>query len=570
MSPSAANAHPVESNGTKKRPFNKGKSRFEKKSKRQKILNAPGKDGSNEDVLLTDVLSMLRLQGEEDASTKSGSIGNTVPASTEPHELPEELEVSIEELSSTGDGLALHPSSNQVLVVPFAIPGDKARVKIFPQNKDRPFLLTDLVRIVTASSQRDDNLITCRYFAECSGCQFQMLSYPDQLAHKKRIIEKAYRNFSGFSSDSVPQVGDTIGSPLQYGYRTKLTPHFDAPPGTRKFRRKGETPKWSEVPPIGFMKKGTRATLDIEDCPIGTDAVRTGMQVERKRVAEQLDTYKRGATLCLRESTERILKSSESAPEKVNTTNVSSPANGKDAIIEDRGQYIHKKTCITDQNAITTEYVDDFVFTNPAGAFFQNNNSILPIFASYIRSNILPPDSDPPSPKVTNLIDAYSGSGLFTITLSSLFENSVGIEISQTSIASANKNAKLNNLDPSHATFRAADASDLFGEVTFAPEETAVVIDPPRKGCDEKFLRQLLRYGPTRIVYVSCNVHTQARDVGILVGGMEGSDGGKGIGKGAYEIESLQGFDFFPQTSHVEGVAVLRKSAEMGSRTSLD
>ena len=90
-----------------------------------------------------------------------------------------------------------------------------------------------------------------------------------------------------------------------------------------------------------------------------------------------------------------------------------------------------------------------------------------------------------------------------------------------------------------------------------------MVIDPPRKGCDESFLRQLLRYSPARVVYVSCNVHTQARDVGLLVGGMKGVDGGFGPGNGAYEIENLRGFDFFPQTGHVEGVAVLRrKTAE--------
>ena len=88
------------------------------------------------------------------------------------------------------------------------------------------------------------------------------------------------------------------------------------------------------------------------------------------------------------------------------------------------------------------------------------------------------------------------------------------------------------------------------------------MIDPPRKGCDEPFLRQLVRYGPARIVYVSCNVHTQARDVGVLVGGMNGVDGGMGVGQGCYEIESVTGFDFFPQTSHVEGVAVLRRKAQ--------
>jgi len=378
-----------------------------------------------------------------------------------------------------------------------------------------------------------------------------MLPYDYQLAHKKTIVEKAYRNFSGLAPELIPEVGDTIGSPLQYGYRTKLTPHFDGPPGGRRDRRNGVRAAFKEVPPIGFMKKGTRHTIDIEDCPIGTDAVRMGMKSERKRVTEEIDKYQRGATLLLREDTERIPKPAEDSE---STNQSTSP----DTIYEARGPYIHAKTCVTDSNATTTEYIDDFVFTNPAGAFFQNNNSILPVFTSYIRSHILPSTpSTPAAPPITNLIDAYSGSGLFTITLSSLFKQSLGIDISPSSIRSATHNARLNNLPESQASFMAADASDLFAAITFPAAETVVVIDPPRKGCDESFLRQLLSFGPARVVYVSCNVHTQARDVGVLVGGMKGVEG-------AYEIESLRGFDFFPQTGHVEGVAVLRKRVGEG------
>jgi tRNA (uracil-5-)-methyltransferase len=293
------------------------------------------------------------------------------------------------------------------------------------------------------------------------------------------------------------------------------------------------------------MKKGTRKTIDIEDCPIGTDAVRMGMKREKARVTEEIDIYHRGATILLRESTERIPKSESKNQDAKNT------------IYEDRGVYIHAKTCITDQTAISTEFIDDFTFQNPAGAFFQNNNSILPKFTSYVREHILPPKSS--GRKITNLIDAYSGSGLFTITLASLFKKSIGIDISPSSIASASQNAKLNDLPEEQASFMAADARDLFKSVEFDASETVVVIDPPRKGCDENFLKQLLKFGPERVVYVSCNVHTQARDVGMLVSGMKNVDAGLGVGEGAYEIESLVGFDFFPQTGHVEGVAVLNK-----------
>ena len=293
------------------------------------------------------------------------------------------------------------------------------------------------------------------------------------------------------------------------------------------------------------MQKGQKKTLDIEDCPIGTDAVRMGMKSERLRVAADLQKYQRGATLLLRESTERILNS-DLGEEK----DLEQPPNTIKTAFD---TYTDFKTCVTDNNATSTEYIDSFIFTNPAGSFFQNNNSILPTFTQYIRDHIFPPtDSDAAhqAPQIKYLIDAYCGSGLFTITLSSLFTSSTGIDISGASIEYARRNATLNNIPSSQASFIAADAPELFKSVTYAPDETVVVIDPPRKGCDESFLSQLLKFGPKRVVYVSCNVHTQARDVGVLVSGKDGL---------RYKLESLTGFDFFPQTSHVEGVAVLSR-----------
>ncbi|KAK5121835.1 hypothetical protein LTR85_004710 [Meristemomyces frigidus] len=534
-----------------KRPFNEGKRHFKKNKKQKSTVN----DGSNEEVLLADVRRLLQdtriSEGEEKEK-----------------QLPEqwsEIELDISELSSTGDGLA--EKDGQVYVVPFAAPGDTITAKVVRHVQDESYTITDFLSVKTASHHRTETP-RCPYFTQCSGCQFQHLPYSYQLAHKRGIVEKAYANFSSLPSSAVPEVGDTIGSPLQYGYRTKLTPHFDAPPGARRDKRQGLKVKWEEVPPIGYMKKGTRKTMDIEECPIGTEAVQQGLKRERVRVHKEIDNYQRGATLLLRESTERVKKGEADAD-----------ATAKDGesgvVIEDRGEYVHRKTCITDSKATSTEYVDDFRFDNPAGAFFQNNNSILPLVTQYIRDNILAPVSPSPDqsngdstavkPKIKNMIDAYSGSGFFTITLSQMFSNSIGIDIAAQSIASANNNAKLNNLLPDSTKFIASDANDLFSAVDpskFKPEETAVVIDPPRKGCDQNFIRQLLAYGPERVCYVSCNVHTQARDVGWLVGGLEDEEG-KAL-EGLYEIESLRGFDFFPQTSHVEGVAVLRKKGSSG------
>ncbi len=530
----------------------RGNYRF--KNKRMKNGHGEGSqilrtNGTNEEILLEDVTALMRkFNLERDGETTSKP-------------LPErfaDIEVKIEEISSTGDGLGFEQGSDsgQVYVVPFTAPGDTVTAKVFKHFDKEKYSMADFVKVTNPSPHRDQSLVKCPYFSRCSGCQFQMLPYDYQLQHKKSIVEKAFKNFSNLPPELIPIIGDTIGSPLQYGYRTKLTPHFDGPPDARRSDgRNGITRTFKEVPPIGFMKKGTRITMDIEDCPIGTDAVRNGNKRERARVTKDISTYKRGATLLLRESTTRIPKAEYSA----------SPSQDSDAIIEDKGTHVDVKTCVTDPNAKSTEYIDSFQFINPAGSFFQNNNSILSTFTNYIRDHVLPPPSTSSSAsKITHLIDAYSGSGLFTITLSSLFKSSLGIDISASSIHSATLNATLNKLPKDSTSFIAADASHLFASITSSAEETAVIIDPPRKGCDESFLRQLLEYRPARVVYVSCNVHTQARDIGVLVGGMKGVDGGFGKGEGCYEIESLRGFDFFPQTGHVEGVAVLRRKVEGG------
>lgn len=567
---------------SKKRQFNEGKRHFKKNKKQKKDTTV--KEGSNEEVLIADVRALLEKHSinpnpeeqEEDDQTQS---------------LPEpftEIDVTIERLASTGDGLALIPNSTQIAVVPFTAPGDTVTIKLIKHLHDTNYTLSDFVKVVKPSEHRDDSLAQCPYFSKCSGCQFQMLPYDYQLAHKKTIVEKAYKNFCDLPADAIPAVGDTMGSPLEYGYRTKLTPHFDGPPGGRRDRRNGTRAQFTEVPPIGFMLKGTRKTLDIEDCPIGTDAVRMGMRKERQRVKVELDKYQRGATLLLRESTERRQKDlnlKQDAENKLNgepteetavggrdedhkvETQAASVVNGDvNYIDEDRGAHIHRKTCETDQNAVSTEYVDDFRFDNPAGSFFQNNNSILPSFTQYIRDNIIPNDQPEDAPKITNLIDAYCGSGLFTVALSPLFNKSIGIDVSAASIKFASTNARLNNISDDSARFLAGDANNIFAEIKFPAKETAVVIDPSRKGCDENFLTQLLDYAPERVCYVSCNVHTQARDVAVLVGGLKGHDG-QVKKEGLYDIESIRGFDFFPQTGHVEGVAFLRKKTASPAAT---
>lgn len=552
----------------------------------------PVSEGSAEEVLTHDIRALLAAQKLQDESKPlpGGDAATTTEGVSAEETLPEpgtEIEVEVLKLSSTGDGLARQPGYKQIYVVPFSLPGDIVKVKVYRHLEKENHSVADYITVVKPGPLRDDSRATCKYFTKCSGCQFQHMTYEDQLSHKRSIVERAFQNFSQLPPELVPTIQDTIGSPLQYGYRTKLTPHFDAPPGTVLRRGKPREKKFfQEVPDIGFNEKGRRVTLDIEDCPIGTDALRKGMARERARMKVEYGKYSSGATILLRESTRRLAKPKSEFEAESEKLKAPPPA---DAVVVDTKEYRDIKTCVTDNNAQSTEYVDDFVFTNAAGSFFQNNNSILPHFTDYIRQHILPPTTTttPEQKPVKYLIDAYSGSGLFTITQSSLFSGgSIGIDIDDKSIIWARRNAALNKLNEEQVKFIAADAPKLFQKVSaFDPDETVIVLDPPRRGCDGSFLRQLLKFAPRRIVYVSCNVHTQARDVGILVRGEVSGMGDEAVeeklqdeweappveNKGApvdgegnerkvrYEIESIRGFDFFPQTSHVEGVAVLNR-----------
>ena len=181
-----------------------------------------------------------------------------------------------------------------------------------------------------------------------------------------------------------------------------------------------------------------------------------------------------------------------------------------------------------------------------------------------------------PTGVMTHLIDCYCGSGLFAIGSSSSFDVCVGIEVNKLAVEEARENAALNGIK--NCAFVSASAEAIFkskdpvrltvdkngdtDEETldeasenesndllvrdFPKDSTVVVVDPPRKGCSEEFLEQLDEYRPQRVVYMSCDPATQARDTKFLVAH-------------GYEIVSVQPFDLFPQTRHIECLAVFER-----------
>ena len=259
-----------------------------------------------------------------------------------------------------------------------------------------------------------------------------------------------------------------------------------------------------------------------------------GLLQRSKHVScRKIYTYKKGVSLLLRDS-------------------LQIPAGSPD-IVSSLTDELESHLCVTDHKATVRERVGDKVFDYQAGSFFQNNNSVLVPLTTYVRDAIFPPSVAPSDDRPTHLVDAYCGAGLFAITLAPYFSYVAGIELSADSIRFATHNAALNALPPARCTFRAGDAANIFDAISdFPPTHTVLVIDPPRKGCDAPFVRQLLALRPRTVVYVSCNVHTQARDVGMIIRGAEEE------GEARYVVETLRGFDLFPQTAHVESVAVLR------------
>ncbi|PWN44510.1 S-adenosyl-L-methionine-dependent methyltransferase [Ceraceosorus guamensis] len=427
-----------------------------------------------------------------------------------------EYTLTIDRLSSYGEGLAISPDGDWVIAIPHALPGELVRAYVF--GNERLYAKARLVEVVERAPLRQE--AACQYFKSCAGCQYQHLGYDEQLRIKRDVIIKAYKHFSNLPPDLIPDIAPTLPSPEQFGYRTKLTPHFELPFQIRAFHRSKGKKSLPAVQPelqIGFDRIDGPGVLDIEECPLATRVINEALPDARQGVKSNISSFKNGATLLLRDS----LRSHD--PEDV--------------------------ACevVRDHNASVRERVDSMKFENPAGAFWQNNRSILPSVIAYVRQAIV---DHPPAPWSDDskryLVDTYCGSGFFALCLADLFEKVSGVELSKDSIKYAKTNVKLNGIK--NADFLAGSAENIFSQISFPSHMTTVVIDPPRRGCDVPFLEQLRKLSPHLIVYVSCNVHTQARDIGWL---LEADPD--------YKIVSIRGADFFPQSHHVESIAVLHK-----------
>ena len=389
----------------------------------------------------------------------------------------QELEIEIDSLTNLGKGVGR--VNDWVVFVSHSLPGERVKARVFRNSAS--FSEADLVEVVRPSPDRVAP--RCSLFGQCGGCQYQNLSYSAQLDWKRGQVAELLQRMAGIEFPVAP----VHPSPLTYGYRSKITPHF-------------QKPKNGQMGAIGFLVEGRlQQVLDVPQCPIASETINAKLPQVRREVTANARSYKKGATLLLRDSLDGYV--------------------------------------CTDPTEMCEQQVGALKFSFHAGEFFQNNPHILSDFADHVKKEALGDGG------VTHLVDAYCGSGLFCLTAARDFEEAVGIEISESSIDWAKRNASQNGI--TNCRFITGDASNIFREVNFPPTTTAVVIDPPRKGSSQEFLDQLIIFGPRRVVYVSCNPATQIRDLEIL--------------KDHYNITNIQPFDLFPQTRHLECVVTLER-----------
>jgi 23S rRNA (uracil1939-C5)-methyltransferase/tRNA (uracil-5-)-methyltransferase len=380
-------------------------------------------------------------------------------------------EIELEILNITNLGVGVGRMNGWVVMVPHVCIGEVVIVRIYRNLKN--YSLGDLVKVVKFSPHRVEP--RCALFGTCGGCQYQHMHYSLQLDLKRQHVEEVFEHLAGLKCS----VKKCIHGDQCYGYRSKITPHFQ-----------------KKIPPIGFLKNGGRQIVDVERCPIATENVNRALPSMREKILNKKDFLKKGGTLLLRDLGDQVT---------------------------------------ADPRARVSLKVSNLEFSFCAGEFFQNNLFMLPELIEFVSAAVAGPKY---------LIDAYCGVGVFGLAAAGKFESVIGVEISELAIGFARENAERNNV--TNISFIAGVAERIFEAIEFPGSETSAIIDPPRSGCDANFLEQLLAFGPGKIAYISCAPDTQARDLKIL--------------SKKYTVELMQPFDMFPQTRHIENVALLVKS----------
>ncbi|ENH96434.1 RNA methyltransferase [Gracilibacillus halophilus YIM-C55.5] len=437
------------------------------------------------------------------------------------------VEVTFEDMTHEGSGVG--KVNGYPLFVPYGLPGEQAKVKVIKVKKN--FGFGKIIEFYNQSDERVDP--PCDVFYKCGGCQLQHMSYQRQLDMKHDQVQNALKKIAHI--DDIP-IHPTIGMDDPWRYRNKV----QIPVGSKN----GELI-------TGFYRKRSHDIIDDMDHCIITDETADRMVDAVREIANRLgisaydETNHRGT---LRHIMVRVGQETNQTMIVLVTRKENVPQ--LDKLVEEiRASYPHVKSVIQNVNAERTnvilgkktkvlwgnEYIYDEIdgirFAISAKSFYQvNPTQTKKLYDKAIEYADIAGDE--------TVIDAYCGIGTISLSLAKKAKKVYGVEVVPQAVSDAKENAKLNNID--NAAFYVGEAEKVMPWWTAQGlQPDVIVVDPPRKGCDEELLNAMIQMKPKRIVYVSCNPSTLARDLNIL------EDGG-------YQTKEVQPVDMFPQTKHIE------------------
>jgi 23S rRNA (uracil1939-C5)-methyltransferase len=436
----------------------------------------------------------------------------------------------VDDLAFGGEGVGRH--DGYVMFVRGGLPGDHLRVAV-TEARGR-YGRGSIVEIVTPSPDRVE--APCPYFGRCGGCRLQHLAYPAQLAFKEKQVRDCLMRLGGLPPFELRPI---LPTPEAYGYRNKMEFTVAGSPVT-----------------VGLhAAERYDVVLDIERCLLQSDAMNALLDEFRGQArARGLSAWdqqsERGLLrfVTLREGrrtgqamvnvvaaapdVEALVPMAEALRARVPTTaSVLLNVNDRKASVA-VGTEEH---LLLGRDHIT-ESMDGVVFQVSANSFFQTNTVQAERLFAIVADACALDGSE-------IVMDLYSGTGAISLLLARRARHVYGIELAPAAVADAVRNARANGIE--NATFLAGEVRHVLPTlVRDGVRATVVVADPPRAGFHPKALSALAALGPARLVYVSCNPATLARDVGDLV-------------RHGYRLEWVQPVDMFPQTPHIEAVARL-------------
>jgi 23S rRNA (uracil1939-C5)-methyltransferase len=444
------------------------------------------------------------------------------------------LEVTISDLSNSGDGVGRW--DGRVVFVPDTVPGDRILVRLVRVKAQYAF--GKLHQLLEASVHRVR--AGCIVADKCGGCQWQHVQDDYQLEAKRNLVVQDLERIGGFEQPPVDPVL-SVGFPL--GYRNKATyPLMRSTAGQVQ---------------AGYYQKGSHHLINLNQCPIQDGRLNPFLLQIKQDIQqqgwsiyhEQLHRGKlRHLSLRIGRRTGEILLTLVSKEDSVpgleaqaqewlsrypQLVGVCLNVNG------DRTNAIFgaKTHCVAGKPYLHEEFAG-LMFQIQSNTFFQVNTEQAEALLQAIETAL-----DLQGTEV--LLDAYCGVGTLTLPLAKRVKQAIGLEVQPEAIEQARTNAALNHI--TNVTFQVGEVEILLPQIAALNETPPdiVLLDPPRKGCDAVVLEALLTLLPQRIVYVSCNPATLARDLKQLTT--------------RYHLTRVQPADFFPQTAHVECAAFLTR-----------